>query len=74
MRYSSGSTPVKKLIIPAQDEDILTAIGLRPEAASHDDNREKFTPAQNLNCTHRRENWPCSSSFKNPRIFSFFTY
>ncbi|HHA2311969.1 TPA: phage polarity suppression protein, partial [Enterobacter hormaechei subsp. xiangfangensis] len=30
------------------------AIGFRPDAASRDDNREKFTPAQNLNCTRRR--------------------
>lgn len=28
----------------AQDNDILTAIGYRPDAPSRDDNREKFTP------------------------------
>ncbi|MCV4599933.1 Polarity suppression protein, partial [Escherichia coli] len=38
----------------AEDSDILTAIGFRPDAASRDDNREKFTPAQNLNYTRRR--------------------
>ena len=38
----------------AQDNDILTAIGYRPDAASRDDNREKFTPAQNLIYTRRR--------------------
>ncbi|KFD20286.1 phage polarity suppression protein [Tatumella ptyseos ATCC 33301] len=38
----------------AQDNDILTAIGYRPDAASRDDNREKFTPAQNMIYTHRR--------------------
>ena len=32
----------------AQDNDILTAIGFRPDAASVDDSREKFTPAQNM--------------------------
>ena len=37
-----------------QDNDVLTAIGFRPDAASRDDSREKFTPAQNLNYTRRR--------------------
>ncbi|MCV6070965.1 Polarity suppression protein, partial [Escherichia coli] len=32
----------------AQDSDILTTIGFRPDAASVDDSREKFTPAQNM--------------------------
>lgn len=31
----------------AQDNDILTAAGHRPDAASRADNQEKFTPAQN---------------------------
>lgn len=44
----------EKINYPAQDYDILTAIGFRPDAASRDDNREKFTPAQNLNYTRRR--------------------
>ncbi|EKY3244602.1 hypothetical protein R2284_000847 [Cronobacter dublinensis] len=30
-------------------------MGVRPDVASRDDSREKFTPAQNLNYTHRRE-------------------
>ena len=38
----------------AQDSDILTAIGYRPDAPSRDDNREKFTPAQNMIYTRRR--------------------
>lgn len=38
----------------AQDNEILTAIGFRPDAALRDDNREKFTPAQNLIYTRRR--------------------
>lgn len=38
----------------AQDNDILTAIGFTPDAASCDDKREKFTPAQNLTYTRRR--------------------
>ena len=37
-----------------QDNDILTAIGFRPDAASRDESREKFTPAQNLIYTRRR--------------------
>jgi len=38
----------------AQDKDILTAIGYRPDAPSRDDNREKFTPAQSMIYTRRR--------------------
>lgn len=38
----------------AQDNDILTTIGYRPDAPSRDDNREKFTPAQNMIYTRRR--------------------
>ncbi|HBR1948832.1 TPA: phage polarity suppression protein [Klebsiella quasipneumoniae subsp. quasipneumoniae] len=38
----------------AQDNDILTAIGYRPDAPSRDDNREKFTPAQNMIYARRR--------------------
>ncbi|MRF01179.1 hypothetical protein GIJ61_02915 [Enterobacter hormaechei] len=44
----------EKINYSAQDNDILTAIGFRPDADSRDDNREKFTPAQNLNYTRRR--------------------
>lgn len=44
----------EKINYSAQDNDILTAIGFRPDAASRDDSREKFTPAQNLNYTHHR--------------------
>ncbi|MFZ5259455.1 phage polarity suppression protein [Enterobacter bugandensis] len=44
----------EKINYSAQDNDILSAIGFRPDAASRDDSREKFTPAQNLNYTRRR--------------------
>ncbi|ECD3844512.1 Polarity suppression protein, partial [Salmonella enterica subsp. enterica serovar Poona] len=44
----------EKINYSVQDNDILTAIGFRPDAASRDDNREKFTPAQNLIYTRRR--------------------
>ncbi len=44
----------EKINYSAQDNDILTAIGFRSDAASRDDNREKFTPAQNLIYTRRR--------------------
>mgnify|MGYP005943567233 CR=1 FL=1 len=44
----------EKINYSVQDNDILTAIGFRPDAASRDDNREKFTPVQNLNFTHHR--------------------
>jgi hypothetical protein len=51
---------------------ILTAIGFRPDAASRDDNREKFTPAQNLIYTRRAQNWPRSSLSKIPENPAFF--
>lgn len=38
----------------AQDKDILTTIGYRPDAPSRDDNREKFTPAQSMIYARRR--------------------
>ncbi|EBO5051283.1 phage polarity suppression protein [Salmonella enterica] len=38
----------------AQDNDILTAIGYRPDVPSRDDNRETFTPAQSMIYTRRR--------------------
>ncbi len=38
----------------AQDNDVLTAIGFRPDVASWDDNREECILAQNLNYTRRR--------------------
>lgn len=43
----------EKTYYSAQDNDILKAIGFGSDAASRDDNREKFTPAQNLNYTRR---------------------
>lgn len=44
----------EKINYSAQDNDILTAIGFRPDEASRNDNREKFTPGQSLNYTRRR--------------------
>ncbi|EBK5302751.1 Polarity suppression protein [Salmonella enterica] len=44
----------EKINYSVQDSDILTAIGFRSDAASRDDNRQKFTPAQNLIYTRRR--------------------
>lgn len=44
----------EKINYSAQDNDVLTAIGFRPDEDSRDDNGEKFTPAQNLNYTRRR--------------------
>lgn len=44
----------EKINYSVQDKYILTTIGFRPDAASCDDNREKFTPAQSLNCPRRR--------------------
>ncbi|MEP8710040.1 phage polarity suppression protein [Enterobacter hormaechei] len=44
----------EKINYSAKDNDILTAIGFRPDAASRDDNREKFTPAQNKNYVRKR--------------------
>ncbi|WP_318369834.1 phage polarity suppression protein [Enterobacter sp.] len=38
----------------AKDNDILTAIGFRPDAASRADCQEKYTPAQNLIYANRR--------------------
>ena len=43
-----------KINYSEQDHDILTTIGFRPDAASCDDNREKFIPEQSVNYTHRR--------------------
>jgi hypothetical protein len=47
-------TAGEKINYSAQDNDILTVIGFRPDAASRDDNREKFTPAQNQNYVQKR--------------------
>ena len=44
----------EKIHYSVQDNDILTAIGFRPDAASRDDNREKYTPAQNQNYVNKR--------------------
>ena len=43
----------EKINYSAQDNDILRAIGFRPDASSLDGNRQEFTPAQNLNYTRR---------------------
>jgi hypothetical protein len=52
----------EKINYSAQDNDILTTIGFRPDAASRDDSREKFTPAKNLNYTRRRAELAAQSS------------
>ncbi len=44
----------EKINYSAHDNDILTAIGFRPDEDSRDDSREKFTPVQNLNYARRR--------------------
>ena len=44
----------EKINYSSQDNDILTAIGFRPDAASRDDNQEKYTPAQSLIYARRR--------------------
>ena len=44
----------EKINYCAQDNDILTAIGFRPDAASRDDSREEYTPAQNQNYVNKR--------------------
>jgi len=37
----------------AENSDILTAIGFRPDAASRVDNQQKYTPVQNRLYAHR---------------------
>jgi len=44
----------EKINYSAQDNDILTVIGFRPDAASRDENREKYTPAHNQNYVNKR--------------------
>lgn len=58
----------EKINYSPQDNDILTAIRFRRDAASRDDNREKFTPAQNLTYTHRRAVARLKIS-ENPAVF-----
>ena len=62
-------TAGEKINYSAQDNDILTAIGFRPDRASRDDNHEKFTPTQSLNYTRRRAELAVQQSFqKFPKI------
>jgi len=44
----------EKINYCTQDNDILTAIGFRPDEAPRDDNREKYTPAQHQNYVGKR--------------------
>lgn len=44
----------KEIDYSAEDSDILTAIGFRPDAASQVDNQEKYTPVQSLIHARRR--------------------
>nr|WP_280643817.1 phage polarity suppression protein [Buttiauxella brennerae] len=39
----------------AENSDILTAIGFRPEKASRADNQQKYTPAQNHVYAHQQQ-------------------
>lgn len=43
----------EKINYSAQDSELLTAAGFRPDAASRADNREKYTPAQNQNYVNK---------------------
>ncbi len=42
-----------KIEYSEQDNEILTAMRFRPNAASRNGNREKFTPGKNPGYTHR---------------------
>ncbi|MEB6380632.1 Polarity suppression protein [Leclercia adecarboxylata] len=44
----------EKINYSAQDSELLTAAGFRPDAASRADNREKYTPVQNQNYVNKR--------------------
>ena len=44
----------EKINYSAQDSELLTAAGFRPDAASRADSREKYTPAQNQNYVIKR--------------------
>lgn len=63
----------EKINYSAQDSDILTTIGFRPDAASVDDSREKFTPAQNMIFRVKVRNWHHVSLCKTPRKSARFT-
>ncbi len=58
----------------AEDSDILTAIGFRPDAASRVDNQEKYTPAQSLIYARRRTELASKvAPQKNPRKYCYFS-
>lgn len=63
----------EKINYSAQDSDIFTTIGFRPDAASVDDSREKFTPAQNMIFRVKVRNWHHVSLCKIPRKSARFT-
>lgn len=44
----------EKINYSAQDSELLTAVGFRPDAASRADSRGKYTPAQNQNYVNKR--------------------
>ncbi len=54
----------EKINYSVQDNGILTTIGFRLDAASWDDNREKFTPVQSLNYPRRRAELAAQLSFQ----------
>lgn len=55
----------EKINYSAQDNDILTAIGFTPDAASRDDSRERLHRTSLIPTAV--QNRPCSSPFKNSR-------
>ena len=47
-------TTSQEINYTAENKDILTAIGFRPDAASRVDNQQKYTPVQNRVYAHRQ--------------------
>ena len=47
-------TTSQEINYTAENNDILTAIGFRPDAASRVDNQQKYTPVQNRVYAHRQ--------------------
>jgi len=59
----------EKINYSVQDNDILRAIGFRPDEASCDDSREKFTPAHTPAAV---QNWLRRRPFKYSRKYRCF--
>ncbi|MGS4681556.1 phage polarity suppression protein [Enterobacter soli] len=58
---------MKKINHFAQDNNILTAIGFKPDVASRGDNREKSYLHKTRITSENAQNLPHSSPSKNPR-------